>query len=134
MSRRQLSRGNRLGNLFDDEQTKKLTKLWYGKLKESGFDDIEDTRHKDSPLFVWHSLKWQQCSPEKVEAIQTYYAQANDLLNTYEFENETHRKIWELHCEGASKRKIERTISSYEKTYKREQIGNIINLIASTIL
>lgn len=113
---------------------KKLQREWYKKLKdEDGFEDIEDTNHPGMPLKTWHSHKWKNTPPEKFAATEIYYDKARELLNTYEFESPTHLKIWELHCDGLSKRKIEKVLSQEAESYKRESIGLIIQLIASTI-
>lgn len=58
-----------------------------------------------------------------------YYDRARDLLHHFEFESDIHKKIWELHCEGLSKRKIAAII----QIYKRETVGNIIKKIAGTL-
>ena len=109
-----------------------LKKIWYEKLKESGFEDAENTDDPSEPLKVWHSHWFKD--PEKIEANSIYYSKASEIVHTYAFDNSTHRKIWELHSIGLSKRKIEKMISADTPTYKREQIGNIINFIASSIL
>lgn len=113
---------------------KKLQQHWYDRLKEDGFEDIEDTRHPKSPLKAWHSYKWKHVSPDLIMAKQVYYDKAAELLNTYEFENHTHRIIWELHIDGLSTREIAAKILGFETTYKRAQVGNIVALIASAIL
>lgn len=116
------------------DDLKKLKKHWYTILKKEGFHDIEDTDHPDQPLKVWHSFKWKNLSPDKKLEIEIYFEKARNLLNTYNFDTDIHKRIWELHCEGLSKRKIEQAISSSSKPYKRESIGLIIKIIASTIL
>lgn len=120
---------NLMGNPFDTPEMRKLNKEWSQKLKESGFEDAEDRNHPESPLKTWHSFKWKGSPPAQIEATQAYFAKALEILSIYTFENETHRRIWELHCQGFSKRKIETQISKLIPNYKREQIGNIINFI-----
>lgn len=108
-----------------------LKKIWYRKLEDSGFDDAENTSHPDQPLKTWHSFKFKDAL--KLTETSTYYLKAIQLVDTYDFDNSTHRKIWELHCEGYSKRKIEKEITECDPTYKRSQIETIINFIASSI-
>ncbi len=112
---------------------KKLQKEWYKKLQEEGFIDIETHSHKDTPLTTWHSLKWKNLSLEVMETTLEYNSMARDLLNTHDFQTETHKRIWELHCDGLSKRKIEKILQTTENPYKREAIGLIIKNIASLI-
>lgn len=103
---------------------------WYKKLEDSGFIDIEDVEHPESPLKAWHSLKWNNINLDFKEKVEQYYQKARDLLHTYEFENDMHRRIWEMHTEGLSKRKIEIALNG---AYKRETIGNIIKALAQLI-
>lgn len=111
-----------------------LKREWYQKLSDTGFIDAEDTTHPDQPLKTWHSFKWRKSETHKNNSARDYYLKAMELIETYRFDNNTHKVIWELHCEGLSKRKIEVVIVDYTPTYKREQIGNIIKLIASSII
>lgn len=119
------------------EDLKELTQIWYKKLKEHGFEDIEDTSHPESPIKDWHkfkALRRFKNDPNKLHFTTQYYTQAQNLLHTYNFDSPLHKKIWELHCEGFSKRKIEKAIAHFKPTYKREHIGNIIKLIAAEII
>ena len=116
----------------------KLKEIWYQKLADTGFEDAEDTSQSDHPLKNWHSYNFTKNSNknkyEKMDEKRQYYLQATTLIETYSFENPTHKIIWQYHCDGFSKRKIERLIVNLEPSYKREQIGNIINFIASSII
>lgn len=117
---------------FNTEQ-KKLERQWYDKLQASGFNDIEDTQRSDRPLKSWHNFKFQYVNLIQRGAREEYFYLAKELLRTYAFKNETHRIIWDLHCKGLSKRNIEASIKHLEKPYKREQIGNILCIIAREI-
>lgn len=113
------------------KDVKALQKEWYARLSGEGFTDIEDTNRRGMPLRDWHGHHFKKISPESFTAKQLYYERARELLNTYEFDNKIHLKIWEMHCEGLSKRKIEATLKL--QNFKRETIGTIIQLIASSI-
>lgn len=115
------------------ESLKDLQAEWYTRLQGEGFIDIEDTERPDAPLKTWHSLKWQNVSRETWESTESYFDQAKELLTTREFETPMHRRIWELHCDGLSKRKIEKELSPEADAYKKSSIGIIIQLIASEI-
>ncbi len=118
-----------------DKSFEDLKQHWYAQLKDNGFQDAEDTSHPDYPLKTWHSFKWRNTPDQKTIATREYYSKAIQVLETYSFDNPTHKIIWELHCEGLSKRKIETFIvkNNCNPSYKREQIGNIINIIAGSI-
>jgi hypothetical protein len=124
-----------------------LFNSWNQRLEDSGFEDIEDQDCQTQfyigtelasdpvpapPLKVWHARRPDifTVDPET----ESYYRMAERLLQVYEFKNPTHRRIWELHTKGLSKRKIEKAIARMKKSYKREQIGNIIAEIEKEIV
>lgn len=111
----------------------KIQQEYYQKLQQSGYIDIEDTSHPHRPLLCWHSLKWKKLSQRSKEQIETYYQKARDLLHSYPFSNPVQRKIWELHSDGLSKKKIEKELQHSDSPYKRESIGTIIQSIAKEI-
>ena len=114
-----------------NEEFKQIQQDWYNRLSNDGFQDIEDVTHPLRPLQTWHNLKFRDVSQDVIESRLKYYSKAKDLLNTYPFQNEVHQKIWELHSDGITARKIEKLING---TYKRASISSIIKLIASEIL
>jgi hypothetical protein len=113
------------------EELKQMQQEWYQRLSNDGFCDIEDVTHPLRPLQTWHNLKFKDVSQDEVTAKLKYYSRAKDLLGTYPFQNEVHQKIWELHSDGITARKIEKLING---VYKRASISSIIKLIASEIL
>jgi len=114
---------------------KAMEQEWYQKLKEDGFEDIEDTSRKDMPLKTWHSIKFKLKDSKTRMHKQTYYEDAKELLLTYKFKNETHKTIWSLHCEGLSSRDIEVKLAVLAelKRIKYRAIAYFINEIAKTI-
>lgn len=110
-----------------------LRAIWDEKLKDSGFEDIEEKNTPNSRLIRWHSHHYARINEDKINATIAYYNKAVDLLHTYKFENPTHKRIWELHSEGFPKRKIAKLIENLTPAYKRETIGNIIKLIESSL-
>lgn len=119
--------------MLPDADKKALQKIWYQKLKEEGFEDIENNERPGTPLNAWHSLKWRYIPQERMEETMLYYAQAKELLYTFHFENTAQKRIWELHSEGLSKREIEKALAKTKTPFKREWIGVIINKIAEFI-
>lgn len=98
---------------------------WYGALKKD-FDDIESTKYADRPLKVWHNSAFRNTSVEEIQDTLEYYQKASRLLHIFSFENETIRKIWEMHCEGLSRHKIEIAIKGSDISYKQSTIRSII--------
>lgn len=85
-----------------------LFKEWNQILEETGFKDAENFSLEGEPLLkCWHSQKWNNNEDKrKVEETLNYLSLASNLLKDFPFESDTHKKIWELHCEGISSRKI----------------------------
>lgn len=88
-----------------------LEATWYNKLKESGFEDIEDTRYPDRPLKDYHDGYFRErYDPVRFEAKQTYYQRAAQYLEAVYGDRHQDPKpessIWELHSQGLSVRKI----------------------------
>lgn len=92
------------------QSLKKLQKLWYNKLKDKGFVDIEDTSRPERPLKDWHGLwfrkRVRKYGMDNLQAKVEYYRKASHLLNEQVFKNKKHRAIWEMHCAGEGLRKI----------------------------
>lgn len=114
---------------LNPKEFKTLEKYWYKLLEYSGWQDCEDTNNDSRPLKSWHSLKYQAQDPVRVEALKIYYEKAQDLLNTYPFHNLTHRKIWELHCEGIDEREIAYRIKVLKKSMVHLIIANLARRI-----
>jgi hypothetical protein len=79
-----------------------LQKEWYRKLKESGFNDIEENFQYHSSYF-WQAFTTLR---HRTEDRVSYHDKAFKFLNLYDFDTEQDREIWFLHCEGISQRKI----------------------------
>lgn len=80
-----------------------LRDIWYKKLEDSGFVDIE----KDEKSFKKHILHAQ--SKDKNHGTATYrsskidyYNMATSFLNTHKFKSELEKAIWEYHTNGIS--------------------------------
>lgn len=86
---------------------KDLQVLWYQKLKDAGFEDIENTRIEGAPLVYYHSHRFATAyNPLFFSQRQEYYRLAGIFLYHHEFDSSTERSIWELHSEGLSIAKI----------------------------
>ena len=112
-----------------DKAFKDLEKLWYNKLREAHFDDIEDSRTPELFLKSWHSTLLLGYDPEQFKAKQTYWECARALVHTYKFKNKLHKKIWVLYSEGTSIRDI-----MVHVNMKRWKVHSIIATIAREIV
>jgi hypothetical protein len=90
------------------QQYAKLKKIWYAKLKDSGFIDIEPY----GKFFRGGSLKWKFNPNDETghskdfKAKEEYHYLARQLLNENVFKTNLHKIIWEYHSEGISTRDI----------------------------
>lgn len=113
------------------KQFKKLQKQWYNRLKESGFEDIENSYGRLSGNTV---NRWYY-DPTKVEAKTTYYRYASHFLNEHKFESKVHKYIWTLHAEGCGLREISAKLKALRiSKLKKSQIHNIVTELAKLML
>ena len=102
-----------------------LQAKWYDKIKKD-FDDAESIRYPDRPLKEWTSHAFKDLTFEEIEDRQAYTDKAQELLHSFTFKNTTHRRIWQLHCEGLSRYQIADQIKHLKITYKQARIRQII--------
>lgn len=119
-------------NPYKTEEFKLLKKEWYEKLEKNGFKDIEKTTVNTTWLDAWHNFRFKGIPIVQRISTEDYYHWAQGILFTYLFKNKTHRLIWELHCEGKSRRQIAGLIKNETPCYKPAKVGNIINEIKRT--
>lgn len=109
---------------------REIEKLWYAKLAEDGFQDIEVISKNKRLLKEWDSNFFRNNFDEtQYLATKAYYEEAWILLDEYEFENETHKEIWALHCEGITEREIAKKVT----VYKKSMVHYVITLIAKRV-
>ena len=120
-----------------DEKLKELEKIWYQKLIDNGFEDIEVTSEPGRPLKEWdfnfcRVVKGEGKNidlPLKIASTRQYFIQARKLLDTHKFKNQDYKEIWALHCEGVT----EREIAVRLKVYKKSMVHYVIKEIAKWI-
>ncbi len=107
----------------------KLQTEWYNKLKEEGFEDIEQDG-EERLLKEWDFNFFRNKYDEiTYQTTLIYYDKAKKLLKTYPFRNDTHRSIWQMHCNGLTEREIAKRVG----TYKKSMIHHILSPIKKTI-
>lgn len=86
----------------------KLRNIWYKKLKDDGFNDIE---HRDDSLKRWtEDLVSYYDNIDLWRAKETYYQLSDKFLSEHEFKNNLEKTIWEYHANGISVREIAETL------------------------
>lgn len=90
---------------------KELRKIWYKKLADEGFNDIE-WGSPDSGYLTWTP---KPNSADEMRERQTYYRMCERYLQNYQYLRGKDRFIWKLHCKGCTYKEITDT---YNKHYK----------------
>lgn len=106
-----------------------LKDLWYKKLKDSGFDDIEsDEDHLKRYMQTMFNQKRvvEQHGGWQIKA--AYYQMAENFLHNHAFESEIDRAIWEYHTNAIAIRDIVITLNDTKllKT-SRQTVWRTIN-------
>jgi len=107
---------------------------WYAKLKQDGFEDIEDTSNPLQPLKEWHNLKWSRPSgPSSLQVSTTieYYTRARHAIASHAFDHPLHLKVWELHCDGLSVRAISKAVKG---KLSKSAVAYLIKRLAEEII
>jgi hypothetical protein len=119
----------------ETQKFKILQKKWYDKIAKKGFQDIEDTRHEQRYLKIWHSAYFQVTySPAEFEFKRDYYCKASRFLHDHTFANELERKIWELHTEGFSLRKTATYLASQKIDCNKDAVFKIISRLKEILI
>lgn len=97
-----------------------LQEIWYKKLKDSGFEDLEEPRVGNNDksyhwLKQWHNQYFQQrYTPSQFDAKQDYFILASRFLFEHKFENTLEKNIWKLHSEGEYIRETAKKLGTYK--------------------
>lgn len=89
-----------------------LRAVWYKKLEEDGYEDIEQDENN---LKVWSSSFVRKRPLELMESREAYYHMARKFLNDYTFPNAKEKYVWEQHAEGVSSKDIAKNLLSIQK-------------------
>lgn len=117
---------------FQTADFKKLNKIWRKKLKDSGFEDIEDS-NEDLLLSTTTMMKASKKDYVSVtsEAKREYYYLASRFLNEYEFPNDLQKNIWRMHSDGTPHRKIMSALGTTEQKLYWTKYMSIMNDLKS---
>lgn len=117
---------------FKTANFEKLKKKWYAKLEKSGFQDIEQD---EDNLNEWEASIFSRHNTKTIAAKQEYFSLAGEFLHNHVFESKRHKKIWEMHCEGASLDGISKKLkSSNFKGSHRATIHMVIKKLAQEMM
>jgi len=121
-----MSKKSKAGEPVIDTELKALEKIWYKKLKESGFQDAEKNE-----IYLKRDATWAQFNTPTVEvwqAKQDYYLYANQFANEYKFRNEKEAMIWTYHANGMTIRDIVKVLTDAKvKAVSRTVVWATVN-------
>lgn len=108
-----------------------LQQQWYKKLEEDGFKDIEQ---EDGRLRSWASWFQTHYTAEGYALKENYYYLATNFLGEYTFPSDFYRRIWGLHCEGYSTRRITNWFRARGEYCQKDKANQIINFLRQEML
>ena len=107
---------------YETEEFQKLNEEWYQKLKDTTFADGETFKDLEASVEDYTHLQLESpMQPSSVayksrESVEAYYDAVREFLHRGTFSNEKERTIWEMHCEGLSRRKIAKKLGMAQTT------------------
>lgn len=109
-----------------------MQKEWYRKLKDEGFNDIEQDENN---LKAWHSHRFKVMYPKEIfQGYEEYYRSAGKFLYDHSFKSILERAIWELHANGMTITNITKTLKERGFKVFRTQVGDTTNRLAKIML
>ena len=104
-------------------------------LREAGFVDLETAEGELPPII----REKGQIDRDRLERgyyrdLEEYYRLAGQWLHEHPFRNDTERRIWELHAEGASVTRIFRVLRAMDQRVYRKLVEVVIVRVRSTML
>lgn len=102
----------------------KQKKIWYKRLKASGFNDIEKNEYD---LKTNSAIRKRDTSKARIEALHMYYSMATDFLNDYKFNSKLDQIVWEYHANGLSVRDVVKLLKSVRIKTNRQYVWLIVS-------
>lgn len=107
-----------------------LKKEWYEKLADSGFKDIEQDEFKFK--HVSHASYFgREIVKRNYHAKSEYYSMAGQFLNSYKFESELEKVIWEYHANGISLRNIAKLLKTVEIDMNKDSVHGVLKKLVA---
>ncbi len=114
---------------------KTLQRDWYKKLEtdsktnpEEGFVDIERHGRYEGMLKIYSSEFYSKDYDKVVrDSKQEYYQLALNFLESYKFESNREKIIWEYHSNGISMRDISKLLKKIRVKMNRNDVCTLIN-------
>jgi hypothetical protein len=105
----------------------KQQKIWYKKLKEDGFKDIEVFNSEMEPYPLTkgdvHAFACGVENKVNTEETEEFFRLAGHFLHEYSFETQEDKDMWEHFCNGLSYRKILKLYPNRTYYYIQKRLG-----------
>jgi len=105
---------------------KALQKIWYKKLKDDGFVDIEEFHENPFLKNSESTYFFRRYTPEEYAEKEEYYSCARRFLYRYSFETKLDREVWHLHSEGIGYREIADRLRSRRFKCNKDSVNKIV--------
>lgn len=100
------------------DKLEKLQAKWNQKLKDSGFEDIEQ---KDGNLKSWHSMYFMcRYSAKEFAEKQEYYRLARQYLEYWPFKSERQKRVWDMMEVGRTYKEMAKSLRTSTSTISAE--------------
>lgn len=117
-----------------------LKNIWYKKLANSGFADIEQDEEalkewSFSRVYAGQNNGYSfETIRVKREAKEDYYRLAGHFLHENEFVNSIEKLIWELHGEGKGCRRIAVFLQNKNIKSNKDKVNEVINRLSKQMI
>lgn len=110
-----------------------LKKLWYDKLKKSGFNDVEQDEDY-LKASSWPLRKNGASNQVRFVSGQEYFRLAGQFLHDYKFKDEIEELIWRLHSEGKFLREISQELKNNRVKLNKDSVNARIKKLKKIML
>lgn len=108
--------------IYSPKEINDLRKVWYEKLAKKGFEDLELVYEDgNSSHFLRKNLRLRaSCDAEAIASTREYYSIAAEFAHHGDFPSFVESRIWQLHADGWTYRKIAKRMNLGVSTIHRK--------------
>lgn len=103
---------------------------WYAKLKDGGFQDIED---KQGRILEWSSRFAAKHDQVDMDAKLAYAQMADRFLDEYKFDTELEKTIWAYHANAISVRDIAVMLQKVGINYHKDKVHGVVKKLKKSM-
>jgi hypothetical protein len=116
----------------NSKEFKTLQKKWYKKLKDTGFDDIENS---EIGLKRYHSFDFiREDRQDPIDNKREFYRIAGFFLNDYPFKTVREKEIWSLYSKGKTAKQVAVILKTMSINISSRTAARIIQNLKATML